>query len=419
MPKITNIVAREILNSRGDPTIETSVLLDSGAYGTGSAPSGASTGKLEAIELRDGDQSRYHGMGVLKVIQNVHEIIAPKLIGQDADDQSHIDKILIDLDGTPNKARLGANATLTVSIATIKAIANHYGQPLFQYLHNKNRPDERINIPGPTFNIINGGKHGAGNLDFQEFHIVPSTRYTFSQSLQIAVETYNNLKAELIHRNAIHSIGDEGGFAPDLFTNTDALELLVLVIKNSPYKLHQDIFLGLDIAADTFYVNGKYHIKDSPKDLDRNEMIDFLTTMLKDYNLFSLEDPLDQESWDAWSDLKSKIPENVLLVGDDLLTTNPDRLMTAVKKKSCNTILVKPNQIGTVSETINVMNVARQNGMYTIVSHRSGETNDDFIADFAVGLSANYTKFGAPVRGERVEKYNRLLEIEQYLKAMT
>lgn len=417
MPKISQIVAREILDSRGNPTVEASVLLESGAFGTGSAPSGASTGKYEAVELRDEDPSRYNGKGVLNAVNNIRQKIAPELKGMDARDQVAVDEKLKKIDGSKNKENLGANAIVAVSIATAKAAALYSQRPLFMYLSERFNHGAQLRIPHSTFNIINGGKHGAGNLDFQEFHIVPSTRYSFSQSLQIAVETYANLKAELIHRNAIHSIGDEGGFAPDLFTNTDALELLSLVIRNSRYKLHQDIFLALDVASNSFFREKKYHIKDSPKPLDQKGMIDLYTNLVKNYNLFSIEDPLEEGDWNGWAELKKLLPPNILLVGDDLLTTHPERLMKAIESDSCNAILVKPNQIGTVTETVEVMNIAKQHNIYTVVSHRSGETNDTFIADFAVGLGANFTKFGAPVRGERVAKYNRLLEIEQYLSS--
>ena len=270
-------------------------------------------------------------------------------------------------------------------------------------------------IPGPIFNLINGGKHGAGNLDFQEFHVIPSTRLSFAEALRAGTETWTNLRDELIHRNAIHSVGDEGGFAPNLFTNADALELMALVIKNSNYRLGQDLFLGLDVAADTFYKDGKYNIKDSPKPLSRVELTELYSNLVKDYGLLGLEDPLDQEDWTGWTELSSALPQSVMVIGDDLITTNSKRLQKAIDKKSCNAVIVKPNQIGTVTETIELVRLAASHGITTIASHRSGETNDSFIADFAVGMGTNYAKFGAPDRGERVAKYNRLLEIESYL----
>lgn len=414
MPKITQIIAREILDSRGTPTIEASVMTDTGIWGTASVPSGASTGKNEAIELRDNDPERYYGKGVLKAIQNITQIIAPKLQGVEVSDQYTIDKIMVELDGTDNKKKLGANATIAVSIAALKAAAANSGKPLFEYIHEIYAAQEQYTIPGSTFNLINGGKHGAGNLDFQEFHIIPSTRYTFHEALRMSVEITILLKQELINRGAIHSVGDEGGFAPNLFTNTDALELLTLVIKSSKYKIQQDIFLGLDVAANSFYSNGKYKVKDAPRALSRDGMINLYENLIRDYRLFSLEDPLDENDWEGWKDLSAKITKTTMLVGDDFLTTNSKKLKKAIEEKACNTILVKPNQVGTITETVNVVNLAKQNNINTIFSHRSGETNDTFIADFAVGLGANYTKFGAPIRGERVAKYNRLLEIESH-----
>ncbi|MEI8232265.1 MAG: phosphopyruvate hydratase [bacterium] len=415
MPKITRIVAREILDSRATPTVEVSVLTDAGTFGTASVPSGAGVGKNEDVELRDDDPARYHGQGVLKAVNNAQNIIGPKLIGVEISEQEKIDQIMIDLDGTANESKLGANAILPVSIATLKAAANSYKTPLFKYIGDRYRPGLGLKIPGPIFNLINGGKHGAGNLDFQEFHVIPSTRMSFAESLRAGTETWTNLRDELIHRNAIHSVGDEGGFAPNLFTNADALELMALVIKNSNYRLGQDLFLGLDVAADTFFKDGKYNIKDSPRPLSRVELTELYSNLVKDYGLLGLEDPLDQEDWTGWTELSSTLPQSVMVIGDDLITTNSKRLQKAIDKKSCNAVIVKPNQIGTVTETIELVRLAATHGITTIASHRSGETNDSFIADFAVGMGTNYAKFGAPDRGERVAKYNRLLEIESYL----
>lgn len=415
MSKITRVIAREILDSRAVPTVEVSVLTDSGAFGTASIPSGASTGKNEDVELRDGDNSRYHGRGVLKAISNITTEIAPAVIGLEVADQEQLDQTMLKLDGTANESRLGANAILAVSIAALKTAARDAHQPLFLYLNHRYRADAPMQIPGPLFNLINGGKHGAGNLDFQEFHVIPSTRLPFHEALRLGAETWENLKRELIHRNAVHSVGDEGGFAPNLFTNADALELLALVIKNSSYRLAQDVFLGLDVAADEFYRDGSYHIKDSPKPMSREELITLYQKLVKDYNLLGLEDPLAQDDWEGWATLKQNLPNTVLVIGDDLITTNPKSLKKAIESKSCNAVIVKPNQIGTVTETVELIRLAQENNITTVASHRSGETNDTFIADFAVGLGATYAKFGAPDRGERVAKYNRLLEIESYL----
>ena len=415
MPKISRIVAREILDSRATPTIEVSVLTDIGAYGTASVPSGGSVGKYEDVELRDEDPARYHGNGVLKAVSNVQNIIGPKLVGIEISEQEKIDGLMIDLDGTNNESKLGANAILAISIASLKAAANSYKLPLFKYIANRYRQGDALKIPGPIFNLINGGKHGAGNLDFQEFHVIPSTQMSFSDALRAGTETWTNLKNELIHRNAIHSVGDEGGFAPNLFTNADALELMSLVIKNSNYRLGQDLYLGLDFAADEFFKDGKYNIKDAPRPLSRGELTELYVNLSKDYGLLGLEDPLDQEDWAGWTELSHALPASVMIIGDDLIATNAKRLQKAIDNKSCNAVIVKPNQIGTVTETIELIRLAIANKVTTIASHRSGETNDSFIADFAVGMGTNYAKFGAPDRGERVAKYNRLLEIESYL----
>ncbi len=415
MPKISRIVAREILDSRATPTIEVSVLTDIGTYGTASVPSGGSVGKYEDVELRDGDPARYHGNGVLKAVNNAQNIIGPKLVGIEVSEQEKIDGLMIDQDGTNNESKLGANAILAISIATIKAAANSYKLPLFKYIANRYRQGDTLKIPGPIFNLINGGKHGAGNLDFQEFHVIPSTQMSYSDALRAGTETWANLKNELIHRNAIHSVGDEGGFAPNLFTNADALELMSLVIKNSNYRLGQDLYLGLDVAADEFFKDGKYNIKDAPRPLSRGELTELYVNLSKDYGLLGLEDPLDQEDWAGWTELSHALPASVMIIGDDLIATNAKRLQKAIDNKSCNAVIVKPNQIGTVTETIELIRLATANKVTTIASHRSGETNDSFIADFAVGMGTNYAKFGAPDRGERVAKYNRLLEIESYL----
>lgn len=415
MPKITRIVAREILDSRATPTVEVSVLTDVGTYGTASVPSGGSTSKFEDVELRDGDPARYHGNGVLKAVDNAQNVLGPKLLGMEIHEQEKIDQTMIELDGTSNESKLGANAILAISIACLKAAANTYRLPLFKYILDRYRPGSPIRIPGPIFNLINGGKHGAGNLDFQEFHVIPSTQMSYSNALRAGTETWTNLKEELIHRNAIHSVGDEGGFAPNLFTNADALELMSLVIKNSNYRLGQDLYLGLDVAADTFYKDGKYSIKDAPRALGKAELTDLYVNLAKDYGLLGLEDPLSGEDWAGWTELGRVLPNTVMIVGDDLIATNAKRLQKAIDNKSCNAVIVKPNQIGTVTETIELIRLAATNNITTIASHRSGETNDTFIADFAVGMGTSYAKFGAPDRGERVAKYNRLLEIESFL----
>lgn len=419
MAKIQAIKAREILDSRGNPTIETTIWSDQGYAAVAAIPSGASTGKFEAVELRDNDPSRYKGQGVLKAVSNVNDIIAPKLIGMDPTYQTQVDKVLVELDGTENKSKLGANAILSVSQAVCELGALVLGRNVFSYLAEKYGMANlsAANLPAPIFNLINGGKHGAGNnLDFQEFHVIASSRTNFAESLKIGETIYQTLKESLIKRNAVYSVGDEGGFAPNLFTNIDALELLVEAINASGYVLGRDVFLGLDTAADEFYKNNKYVIKDKSQGLTAEELIEFYVQLNKDYQLFELEDGLREEDFDSWAKLMVELGTNTMIVGDDLLVTNKKRMEEAIKKKACNAVLVKPNQIGTISETVEVIKLAKANNWSVIVSHRSGETNDDFIADFAVGLGANYVKFGAPARGERIVKYNRLTLIEELLK---
>ncbi|MEA3355686.1 MAG: phosphopyruvate hydratase [Patescibacteria group bacterium] len=416
MPKITNLKAREILDSRGNPTIETTVTLDSNHQACATIPSGASTGKHEAVELRDNDKTRFNGLGVLKAVKNVNTTIAKKIIGIDPTKQTSLDQILIDLDGSENKKNLGSNAILSVSTAVLKAAAAYYKLPVYSYINKKYSLDKSSQkLPSPTFNIINGGAHGAGNLDFQEFHVIPSIRFPYHTALQMGNEIYKSLKKVLIQRKAVHSVGDEGGFAPNLFTNMDALEIILEAIHNTPYQFAKDVFLGLDVAANFFFRNDHYTIKDRAQPYSKKELIAYYLQLNKEYRLFSLEDGLDEEDWNGWAKLTESIGTNTLIVGDDLLTTNKQRVKKAIEEKSCNAILVKPNQIGTISETIEVIQLCKKNNWKIIVSHRSGETNDTFIADFAVGIKADYTKFGAPARGERIAKYNRLLAIEQEL----
>lgn len=420
MAKIKKIEATEILDSRGNPTIETTVWLEDGSTGVASVPSGASTGQYEAIELRDGDPHRFQGKGVLQAVKNVNQAIAPQLLGRDASYQGEIDQILINLDGSKNKKNLGANAILSVSQAVLEAAAASFKMPIYAFIFAKYQMANRNSgMPTPTFNLINGGKHGAGNLDFQEFHIIPSVRKSYSEALQIGGEVYQALKKVLIHRQAIHSVGDEGGFAPNLSANMDALEVLMEAISQTDYEFARDIFLGLDVAAHFFYKHGKYIIKDRAQPFSPQEMIDYYERLNEEYHLFSLEDPFFEDDWESWQKVTETIGENTIIVGDDLLCTNKKRVEEAIKRKACSAILVKPNQIGTISETVEVIKICKEGGWKIIVSHRSGETNDDFIADFAVGVGADYTKFGAPARGERIAKYNRLLKIEKELAAQT
>ncbi len=419
MAKIKAIHAREILDSRGTPTVETTIWSDDDHGAISSVPSGASTGRLEAMELRDGDPNRFQGMGVLKAVDNVNNIISKYVVGQDPAKQNSLDQILLNLDGTPNKSKLGSNAILSVSQAVCELGALVNNKQTYEYLAEKYalaKPNSK-RLPTPIFNLINGGKHGAGNLDFQEFHLIPSSQVDFKKALEIGEEVYQSLKKVLINKKAVHSVGDEGGFAPNLFNNVDALELLVEAVGATTYKINTDCFLGLDIAASTFYKNGKYLIKDRPEPYSAEEFIKYLVDLKKQYNLLSIEDPFDQDAWQHWVSLYLEMGQETMIVGDDLLVTNKTRLQKAIELHACNAILIKPNQIGTISETVQVVKLAKKNSFSVVVSHRSGDTDEDFIADFAVGIGADYAKFGAPNRMERVVKYNRLSFIEEYLAA--
>ncbi len=416
--KIYTAIAREILDSRGDPTIETMVVLESGYRGTASAPAGTSLGKYEAVELRDRDEKRYGGMGVTKAVANVNGPIAQKIRGLDALNQAAVDKAMLDLDGTPNKRTLGANSILSVSLAAAAAAAAARRLPLYKYINEIFQPfapTQMTKIPTPTFNIINGGKHGAGNLDFQEFHVVPATNKPYSTALEMGVSVYREVKRILKYRNMVYSVGYEGGFAPNLYTNLDAMEVLAEAVKASPYAFGVDIFFGLDLAATTFKKERGYQIKDKPSTLSSTDFIKYLLELHKKYRLLILEDPLGEDDWEGWTALAKQVGNEILIVGDDLLATNPERLQRAIKENACSAILAKPNQIGTLSEFFAVIAIAKKANIKTIVSHRSGETNDSFIADLAVGVQSDYVKFGAPARGERVAKYNRLLAIESEL----
>ncbi len=417
MAKIKAINAREILDSRGNPTIETTVWADDDRGAVASIPSGASTGSREAVELRDGDPQRFKGKGVQKAVANVNEIISPRIINRDPTHQNEIDQILLNLDNTPNKSRLGANAILSVSQAVCELGAVVSNLQTFEYISAKydlSQPTAH-NLPTPIFNLINGGKHGGGNLEFQEFHIIPTSKVGYSEALTMGESIYQSLRDLLISKKSNYATGDEGGFAPNLFSNQDAMELLIEAVKSTPFTLNEKVYLGLDVAASTFRQGGKYKIKDREEAFSTQEFIDFFISLKKEYSLYSLEDPFGEDDWQAWADLTFKIGQDTMVVGDDLLVTHLDSLQKAIDGKACNAILIKPNQIGTISETASVVKLAKENHFSVIASHRSGDTNDDFIADFAVGIGADYAKFGAPARGERVAKYNRLSLIENYL----
>lgn len=384
-------------------------------------PTGASTGRYEALELRDSDPKRFLGKGVLKAVSNVNQTLGPAVIGLDPTKQFDVDKKLLSLDSADNKANMGANAILSVSMAVAKAAAASQGFPLYRWINELAKAVKAVSsdkiqrIPTPVFNMINGGLHGAGNLDFQEFQIIPASTKPYSVALKSSVEVYHQLKDSLIRRGAIHSVGDEGGFAPNLFMNADALEINLEAINQSGYQIGQDFFMGLDVAADTFYKDGMYSIRDSATPMNSASLISFLEGLNEKYRLTYLEDPLHEDDWQGWTEITSKMGKKLLVVGDDLLATNPNRVKRAIEEKACNAALIKPNQIGTVSETLEVIKLCRDASWQIVISHRSGETNDWFIADFAVGVAATYVKFGAPARGERVAKYNRLLSIEEEL----
>lgn len=421
MAKIKHIWAREILDSRGIPTVEAACMLDTGHVAVSSVPAGTSTGTHEALELRDSANPRYLGLGVLQAIENINSILGPAVVGMDPTDQVGIDNKLIALDGTENKSKYGANAILAISEASVKCGAISSGQPLYGWvftLASKLGITQKVKIPTPLFNMINGGKHGAGNLDFQEFWVVPASNKTFSEGLQMGVEIYQTIGSNLAHRGAIHSVGQEGGYAPNLFTNTDAFEIFVESIKQTRYSLGRDVFLGLDVAANSFYKDGQYLIKDKTSPMNDDQFLEYYKSLYDQYKIAIIEDAFFEDGWDSWKKLYSEMSGELIIVGDDLLATNLKRVQKAIQEKACNAAVIKPNQIGTISETFNVIKAAKDASWKIVVSHRSGETNDSFIADFAVGVSADYIKSGAPARGERVAKYNRLSAIEVELSQM-
>jgi enolase len=412
MASIERVKAREILDSRGNPTIEVEVILVDGTTGVASVPSGASTGKYEAVELRDGDKSRYGGLGVLKAMEHVNGEIASAIAGMSALEQAAVDQRLIELDGTANKARLGANAILGTSLAVAKAGAGFRGLPLYRYLGEASAHL----LPVPMLNILNGGKHALGSTDFQEFMIMPVGAANFNKALQISSEVYHSLRKVLEDKGLSTNVGDEGGFAPRLPSNKDALELILAAIDMAGYKAGQDLFIALDPAASTFYQDGKYVLSQEGVTLDSPEMIDYYVKLASDYPIISIEDGLAEDDWASWSLLTAQLGKQIKLVGDDLYATNIERLEKGIAQKASNSILIKPNQIGTLSETLAVIKRAQQAGWTTIISHRSGETEDTTIADLAVASNAGFIKAGAPCRSERLAKYNRLLRIEDDLR---
>ena len=411
MSEIADVFARQILDSRGNPTIEVDVVLESGIIGRAAVPSGASTGEYEAVELRDGDPKFFGGKGVLKAVENVNDIIADELLGMEVTEQMEIDQILLDLDGTPNKAKLGANAVLGVSMAVARAAADEMEIPLYRYLGGTYAHV----LPVPMSNIINGGAHADNNVDFREYMIAPIGANSFSQAIQWNTEIFHTLK-KILHK-AGHStgVGDEGGFAPNLKDNEEPLQVIVEAIKAAGYVPGKDIAITLDPASSSFYEDGKYVLKAENKKLSSEEMVDYYVNLCEKYPIISIEDGLAENDWEGFALMTKKIGHKVQIVGDDLFVTNSERLQTGIDKKAANSILVKLNQIGSVSETLKTIELAKINNFTTIISHRSGETSDTFIADLAVAVNAGQIKTGSLCRSERIEKYNQLLRIEEEL----
>ena len=414
MGKITNIHARQILDSRGNPTVEAEVFTENGIMGRAAVPSGASTGKYEAVELRDGDKRTYLGKGVLKVVQHIKTIINEELNGVDVNDQTLIDNKMIALDGTPNKANLGANAMLAVSLACAKAGAQETGKSLYNYIGGENARE----LPIPMMNILNGGSHADNSIDFQEFMVMPIGAGSFAQALQMGTEVFHHLKSELQAQGHSTNVGDEGGFAPNLGSNEQAIEVVLKAIESAGYRPGEDMYIAIDAAASEFYnpEENVYHLHQSTGDkLTPSEMVDYWASWTKKYPILSIEDGLDEDDWDAWKDLTTKIGDKVQLVGDDLFVTNVERLGRGIENHIANSILIKVNQIGTLTETINAVKMAQNNSYTSVMSHRSGETEDTTIADLAVALNCGQIKTGSASRSDRMAKYNQLLRIEEAL----
>lgn len=411
MTIISDVYAREVLDSRGNPTVEVEVYLESGAFGRAIVPSGASTGAYEAVELRDGDKGRYLGKGVLKAVENVNEIIAPEIIGLDALDQVGIDHKMIELDGTPNKAKLGANAILAVSMAVARAAADALDVPLYVYLGGFNAKT----LPVPMMNIINGGAHADNNVDVQEFMVLPVGAPTFKEALRIGAEIFHSLKSVLKEKGLNTAVGDEGGFAPNFTSNEEAITTILTAIEKAGYKPGVDVFLGMDVASTEFFKDGKYHLEGEGKSFTSAEWVDFLAAWVDKYPIITVEDGCSEDDWEGWKLLTEKLGNKVQLVGDDLFVTNTERLSRGIEENIGNSILVKVNQIGTLTETFDAIEMAKRAGYTAVISHRSGESEDSTIADIAVATNAGQIKTGAPSRTDRVAKYNQLLRIEDEL----
>ena len=411
MAVITDVYAREIMDSRGNPTVEVEVYLEDGTIGRAAVPSGASTGQFEAVELRDSESPRYLGKGVLQAVANVNDIIGPAILGFDASEQVAIDRIMIELDGTPNKAKLGANAILGVSMAVARAAAECYDLPLFQYLGGTNAKE----LPVPMMNILNGGAHADNNVDIQEFMIMPIGATSFMEALRYCAEVYHTLKSVLKAKGLATGVGDEGGFAPNLGSNEEALQVITEAIEKAGLVVGKDIVFAIDAASSEFYKDGKYHLAGEGKVKTSAEMVEYYAELCEKYPIYSIEDGLAEEDWEGWKLLTDRLGKTVQLVGDDLFVTNTERLSRGIKEDTANAILIKVNQIGTLTETFDAIEMAKRAGYTAVISHRSGETEDSTIADIAVAVNAGQIKTGAPARSERVAKYNQLLRIEDML----
>lgn len=415
MANIKKLWSREILDSRGVPTVECYCQLEDGRFATSSVPAGTSMGSHEALELRDKDPQRYQGEGTLKACEHINNILGPAIAGMDPSKQNEIDQKLISLDGTQNKSKFGANSILAISEVICKVSALSQNKSLYSWVNElavEIGIAFGVKIPIPLLNMINGGSHGAGNLDFQEFWVIPASNKKFSEGLQMGVEIYQTIGENLSRRGAIHSVGHEGGYAPNLFTNADAFEVFVESVKQTDYSLGRDVFLGLDVAANSFFKDGEYTIRDRSSTLSDDQLLDYYKELVSTYKLAIIEDAFQEDAWNSWKKAYVELSGSTIIAGDDLLVTNPKRLQKAIDEKACNAVIIKPNQIGTITETLQVVKMAKDANFKIITSHRSGETNDSFIADFATGIASDYAKFGAPARGERVAKYNRLSAIE-------
>lgn len=408
---IKNIKAREILDSRGNPTVEVDVALNDGNFGRAAVPSGASTGEHEAVELRDGDKTRFLGKGVLQAVENVNKLLAPVVRGMDSLNQKALDKAMIEADGTPNKSNFGANAILGVSMATARAAAAYRQTPLYQHLST----GEAMILPVPMMNILNGGSHADNNVDIQEFMVFPLGAKSFSEALRMGTETFHQLKNVLKERGLNTAVGDEGGFAPDLSSNEEALEVIMEAISRTAYTAGKDMFFALDPASSEFYIDGKYRLESENRSLTSEEMVDYYAELVDKYPIISIEDGLAEDDWSGWKIMNSKLGGKIQIVGDDLTVTNISRLQRAIDENSMNSILIKLNQIGSITETIGAVNLARKNNYGAVISHRSGETEDTIIADFAVAMGMGQIKTGSASRTDRICKYNQLLRIEEEL----